>query len=378
MKTKNKTNLNKKILCIIAVLILAAFSVMTLSSCDKSDFYNLAGNLLKDGGKAHGNLYYFTANLNIKISKNYLYQAGISYDLKDSQFDSIPDELNFVFDGKVKNDPADASKTMFEITSVLNDNLKTVIYGKNNLLYFELNDESRVILDFLSATGFFDPAIKSIVENQISYNNGTVIYFNFSDINLSWFDKYISNIDKTFTITSNVKYDSTSDSVKDFSVPDLDKSKAAYFGDIKTKTDRELLKVQNYRYTELSIVLSADSSKNNFINILATRENGKTDLLEKVKIDYDISKIRNDASLVYSANFLPMRYILELLGETVNWNSANKKAYIVNSDGKEVYFDGSLVNSTTYISLTQLIANTPYQIDVGTIGDYIEFKIDRQ
>ena len=380
VKMKTKISFNKKIICAVAVLILAALPVLTLTACEKPDFYSLAGNLLKDGGKSNGNLYSFNANLNVKIDKNYLYQSGAAYDFGDAQFDSIPGELNFAFDGKVKNDPADPSKTEFEITSVLNNNLKTVIYGKNNLLYFELNDESRVVLNFLCATGLFDPAVKNAAETQISYNNGTVIYFNFSDINISWFDKYANDIDKTFTVASNVKYNNTG--TTDFSVPDLDKSKAVYFGAVKSKTGKELLKVKNYRYTELSVVLSADAAgnggKNDYINILATRENGTSDLLGKVKIDYDISKIRDDTKLLYTDNILPMRYILELLGETVNWDDTAKKAYILTSGGTKVYFDGALVNSTTYISLTQLLSNTSYGIDAGTIGDYIEFKIFRQ
>lgn len=395
-KMKDKLNIiNIKILCVITAIVV--FAAVVLTACEKPDIYKLIENLLDNGGDINGNLYYFNADLNIKINKDNLYSFGMPPKFGNETLDCIPDELTFKFDGKVKKTEGKPSE--FEITaevldttdisdlsnlSETNKNLKTVIYGKNNLLYFELNDISRIVVNFLCAAEFLDIPVKTIFENQISYENGTVLCFDMTGIDFPWFDRYIEHIDSFFKVDSTVKYDGAS--AKDFSVPELNKSKAVYFSDIKSKTDKELLKAVYYRYSELHIILSSsidsdgnDNKNNNYINILATREGGKTELLSKTKIDCDISKITKNPELLLSEKILPLRYILELLGETVGWDESNKKAYTVNAEtGAKLYFEGSIINSKTYISLAQFLAHSNYGVENGTVGDYIEFKIFRK
>lgn len=395
-KMKDKLNIiNIKILCVITAIVV--FAAVVLTACERPDIYKLIENLLDNGGDINGNLYYFNADLNIKINKDNLYSFGMPPKFGNETLDCIPDELTFRFDGKVKKTEGKPSE--FEITaevldttdisdlsnlSETNKNLKTVIYGKNNLLYFELNDISRIVVNFLCAAEFLDIPVKTIFENQISYENGTVLCFDMTGIDFPWFDRYIEHIDSFFKVDSTVKYDGAS--AKDFSVPELNKSKAVYFSDIKSKTDKELLKAVYYRYSELHIILSSsidsdgnDNKNNNYINILATREGGKTELLSKTKIDCDISKITKNPELLLSEKILPLRYILELLGETVGWDESNKKAYTVNAEtGAKLYFEGSIINSKTYISLAQFLAHSNYGVENGTVGDYIEFKIFRK
>ena len=386
-----KIKFNNKILWFI--ITITVFASVILTACERPDIYTLAENLLKSGDAEKIGLYYFTADLNIKIDRNHLYNSGISSKFGDEKLESVPGELNFKFAGKVKNSAGkpvefeiNAEITKLSELASVNNNLKTVIYGKNNLLYFEFNDMSKVIMNFLCAGGFLDAPVKNIFEDKISYEDGTVLCFDMTGIDLPWFDKYITRTEKIFKVTSNVKYDAAA--AKDFSVPDIygldsagssNKPKVKYFSDIKSMTKKELLKTKNYRYAELYVILGKDSDKpGNLINILATSENGKKEILEKVKIDCDISKIKNSQSLL-NEKIIPMRYILELLGETVGWDNTIQKAYIINGEnGKKVYFSGNIINSKTYITLSELIINTTYEIQTGVIGDYIEFKIFRK
>ena len=383
MNMKTNSKLNKRIVCLI--VIIAVLTSVVLTACEKPDIYKLIENMLKTGNDSNGNLYHFTADLKIKIGNEDL-SVGMPMQVGEDILDSVPSELNFKFDGKVKNSAGKPAE--FVITAEIGDipgtsgvkqQLKTTIYGKNNMLYFELNDISKVVMNFLSAGGFLDIPIKNMFENHISYDSKTVLCFDITGLDLAWFDRYISWIDEYFNVTSTVKtvkHDVGSSG--DFSVPDFDKSKTKYFDDIKSQIDKDLLKITYYRYSDLYIILSVDNNKSNYINILATRESGKKEVLEKVKIDCDISKIIKDPKLLLSANVLPMRYILELLGESVDWDDASKKAYIVNSAGEKVFFESEIIDSKAYINLVQILTKTNYGLQNGAEDNYIEFRIYRK
>ena len=369
--------------CVLLAFIILVSSM--LYSCNKKpDIYVLIENILQNKNlnpNYPNGLYYFDVDLDIEIKKDYLRKEKILPDY-GKQLDAVPDKMGFILFGTVKNSEDNISQ--FEITFRLpqlvgeGEDLKTIIYKKDNLLYFELNDISRAILDFLYSTGFIDVPVKTLFDSMVEYDNGSVLVFDLTDFELSMFDKYTQKIEKAFTVKSSVNYYfSVPDGYEDFDVPDYNEPKALYFSDIKTKIDKELLKLPGYRYSELFVVMEIDENKNNFMNILATHENGKTEILNKVKLDCDLVKARKNADVIYSENIIPMRYLLELLGETVEWDANNKKAYII-KEGKNIYFEGSLINSKTYISLIQIITQKDLILNSVSVDEYIEFKIIRK
>ena len=353
----------KKITAICALLVFTLILSSILSSCDvKPDIYILVENILQNKSKG---LYTFDAYLNIKINKNYLN-------------DAMPGELDFKITGAVWDNEEDKNKTDCKIDFALiipgdDSDIYTNIYKKGDVLYFELNDLSRIILDLLYSTGFIDAPVKTLFDDQVEYDNGSVLMFDLTDFDLSFFDKYIADIKKIFTVKSGVKYNFRAP-VSNLS--EYDGTKVLYFGDIKNKIEKGLLKLPGYRYTELYAVVGVDEDKNNFMQILATHENGKREVLEKVRLGCGLSKVFENPESLYSENIIPMRYLLELLGETVDWDAKTKKAYIIRGDNK-IFFDGVIINSRTYINLTQVITKTDCSLNSVFVDEYIEFKIFR-
>jgi len=401
---KTKT---KKITLLCVLLALAFLLSSMLYSCDKKpDIYVLIENILQNkdlNAKAPNGLYSFNADFNIKINKDYLIKEGILLGFA-KQLDSVPDELTFKIDGKVKNSGKDLKQNKFNEFAVNfalvlpegeNQNLKTTIYKKDNLLYFELNDISRIVLDFLCSTGFVDIPVKNLFSDQVELDDGSVLCFDLTGFDLSMFNEYIEFVSKAFTLKSSVRYN-LAETVKDFDVPGFDEiikpketdekngqdgkneAKVFYFNDIKKKINKELLKKPYYRYVELYAVIETDENKDSFLHILATRESGEMKVLEKIKLDCDVSKIREDDTLLYNENIVPMRYMLELFGETVEWDSDKKQAYIISAEGKNVYLEGKLIESTYYINLTQFLLKTNYDVGSVVSDEYIEFRLNRK
>lgn len=362
----------KKILSFIIIAAILTTSVLSLSSCEKPDIYVLLEKILQN---KEDEFYTFDADLNIKINKSYLKQIGLLY-YSAKQFETIPDELDFKIDGMVNQN--DFSITFEVHDDSENQDIKTGIYKRGDVLYVELNDVSRIVFDLLYSAGFIDMPVKILFDGEVEYNDGFVMVFDLKDFDLKMFDKYTNEINKIFTVKSSVKYNFLdSKNIPDVPLLSYDAKKILYFNDVKNNIKKELLKLPGYRYSELYIVLETDENKNNFINILAARENGEVRILEKVKLDCDLSKVRKNPELIYSENIIPMRYLFELLGETVEWDAKNKKAYII-KDEKNIYFEGKLINSKTYISLLQVMTLKDYMLNSVSVDEYIEFKIARK
>jgi len=367
----NKFYKTKKIISVCVILAMIMTLSLTLYSCEKPDIYVLVENILLNKNLDSNAVYSFDAVMNIKIND-------------DIKSDSIPDEIKFIIDGTVKNSTDNINQFEINITIPFTNGvedeeteeesyLKTTLYKSDNLLYIELNDVSRVILDLLNSTYLIDEPIKILFDNMVEYDNDSVICFDLTGLDLSIFDEYIETINNAFTVESSVNYISD---IKDFELKEYDAEKIIYFNDIKKQINKKLLSLPNYRYSELYIILETDENNDNYINILATRENYETEILEKVKIDCDLSKARENHDELIGANIIPMRYVMELLGETVGWDDSIKQAYIEKED-KNIYFEKSLVNSTTYISLLQILAKTSYKVQVMSADEFIEFKISR-
>ena len=271
--------------------------------------------------------YCFNVEFNIKINEDYLN-------------DAMPDELDLKINGMVK--------------------------GGN--LYVEVNDVSRIILDLLISTELLDAPVKTLFDGIVEYDNDSVLVFDLSEFDFNVLDGYIKSTEKIFTVKSSFDYD--------FETADYDEDSFIYFSDIKTKIAKELLKLPGYRYSELYIVLETDKDNNNFINILATNEKGETKILDKVKIDCDLSAVREKPESVFTENILPMRYLLELLGETVEWDDTLRQAYIIKNERK-IYFEGSLINSKTYINAVNIML-TDFNINFVSAGEYIEIRLTRK
>ncbi|MCL1858188.1 MAG: hypothetical protein FWF92_03020 [Oscillospiraceae bacterium] len=352
----------KKIISFIIILAMLAGMVVSLSSCEKPEIYTLIENILENKTDES---YYFSADLNIKINEEYLDEA-------------MPKEMTFEITGEVWDSEANILVNLVQVDGEKYYGISMWIDKFGDRLYVDLNDLSKIILDLLYSTGFIDAPVIKLFENEIAYNysysDNYRLCFDLTDFDLDFFDKYIKNIEKIFTIKSSVNDNITIDR----RMVQIDEpNDSFYFSDIKPKIDKELLKLPGYRYYELYVVIETDENKNNFMNILAIRENGKIEILDKIKLDCDLSKVRNDPESIYGENIIPMRYLLELLGETVGWDNTDKKAYKI-KDGGNIYFEGNLIKSKTYISLLEIMVKTDYMLSSVAADEYIEFKLRRK
>ena len=316
----------KKIISFIIILAMLSTMVLSLSSCDLADWINI----LQDFDR-------FEIDLNITINEDYVSEI-------------VPEEFDLTIGG--------------------------VIRGESCYLY--LDESLKIFFDLLLATDVISVNEKILLESFIEYDDGSFFCVEINDINL-----YIQPFGNRFAIQRkglrSYGNPDNPDVVSEFS-PD----KVYHFSDIKTKIEKELLKYPGYRYSELYIVMETietdenNENNGNFLNILAIRENGKAEILEKVKLDCDLSEVRENSELLYTGNIIPMRYIMELLGETVGWDDENKKAYII-IDDKNIYFEEtSLLNSKTYTNLLQIMTKTDFVLNSAVADEYIEFKITRK
>jgi len=367
----------KKILSFIIIIAVLSAMVFSLSSCDKPEIVTLIEMIL-DGQQGFS----FDADLKITINEEYWDEA-------------MPKEMIFKIIGEFDKDKAE-SYINIKLVEADGESLYLGTWAEilNGGLYVELNDLSKIIVDFLYSTGFIDLPVRNLFDNMVEYDNGYNLCFDLTDFDMSFFEKYIEDINKIFTIKSSVVYDYITD--VNF-IRASDPTNDFYFSDIKATIEKTLLRMPGYRYSELYVILETDENEENFMHILATRENGETELLEKVKLDCDLSEVRDNPELIYSANIIPMRYVLELLGEAVGWDDSVKRAYIVRGINAlydpqiyeeyafseslynaRQYFDGSLINSKTYISLLQIALKTNYMFNSIIVDEYIEIELYRE
>jgi len=151
-------------------------------------------------------------------------------------------------------------------------------------------------------------------------------------------------------------------------LPDLP---VLHFEQARAQVERLLLRVPGHRYTELHMIICPD----NYMHVLATRENGERELLEPFKLN--VAAAGTSADEIFEANIIPLRYILELMGEQVGWHDYFGFPYIVRGTWNEFFHDAIIVNSRAYISLMQILTVARYSIDIGDIGEYIELIIMR-
>ena len=361
----------KKIISYIIIAAVLAGSVLSLGSCDKKpEIYKLAEMILNN--KQDGSYYTFGAEFNIKINKDYLYKTGLAEDFKNAELEVIPGELKLKLDGKIYHMEG-LSSCQAAINLSMGEYKLTMVCHNDGVLYFENNEMTRIIADLLTAAGFIDFPVKKLFDEIAE--TGKIFSVNLKDIDLSWFEQYAAHIDRAFKIESKIDM-REEDYFPFLKNPDFKADIILRFDKIITQVRSGLVKIDGYKYAELSIVLNPED---NMINILATRENGRSEVLPPVKSDIGIAaaiaKIKKEPKAFWTENMIPMRYILELLGEEVSWDNSAKKPCIIR--GYDIInFKAAIVNSRSYINLEQLLAQ--YDIEENGIGDYLEFKISRK
>ncbi|MCL1792754.1 MAG: copper amine oxidase N-terminal domain-containing protein [Oscillospiraceae bacterium] len=347
-----KTKIQKYAGCILALAALAIFCPI-LAACEKTDIYALAEKLIYGGGA-------------------YSFEADMEIGPKNNSDSAIPNELVFKISGRAKDGDAE-----IEVALVGADGedvrFELAIHKRQELLCFELNEFSGIIADLLCSTDVLDVTLKNLFESMAGYD-GTLLYLDPEEVwGADWLERILAKISETFEVKSSVAYDYSEDP----EIPEYEFADGLSFGKIMGSMEKELLKFPYYRYAGLHVVLETAGDGINYINVLATRESGQREILEKRRIDSDLTKARNNPESAYRENILPMRYLMELLGETVGWDENKKSAYILNG-GNKVYFEGELINSTTYIPLDRFVASTDYAVDSVLVGEYIEFELWRK
>ena len=359
----------KKILSFIIAAAILAGAATSLNSCDKPEVFNLIEMLFDN--RQDNESYKFNAELNIKINKDYLYESSILTDLENAELEAVPDEINFKLDGDLLHTAGMRACGAFINLSLADYRLQ--IFITDDILYFENNETTKIILDLLTAAGFVDSPVNRIF-GELAYAQSGLFYIDLKDFDLSWFEQFAEQINKTFRITS--KFDiKSNDMPAEMPPPDF-AAHIIYFDEIKARTEQRLLSVPGYRYSELDIIISPD----NYMHVLAVREDDTRELLEPFKLDTDasmIEKISETSGALLTENIIPMRYILELMGEEVGWDNDERKPFIMRG-GEPVYFDAVLRNSRAYISLIQIITPGQYDLSTKDADEYLEFKIFRK
>jgi hypothetical protein len=242
----------------------------------------------------------------------------------------------------------------------------------DDIVYIELDDSVKIFLDLLLVTGVISPTEKNVFDSLVEYNNGSFLGIGRDDLK-----RYTEPAGEKFTIHDLHDLTKTETEIKteteDFEIP----GKIFYYSDIRRDIAGEFLRLPGYRYRELYIILNTDEDNVSYINVLATRENGERVVHEPVRLNSDLSRAHVDTGAVFSEDILPMRYIFELLGETVGWHERNERGYITRH-GSPVYFVDSIINSRTYLSVFEIMTKTQYVIGRAEAGEYIEIVIRRR
>jgi len=335
---------------VFALALLVA--LMLLISCEKPDIYTLVETILKDKGA-----YHFEADLDVLI--------------KGGPAGAVPGELNFKIKGRAKGGDAE-----MELSLVKADGedmaFSTAVHIRDGLLWFELGELPKIVSDLLGAVGLVDMQVLKLFDELAGYG-GEVLYVEVDSIDLKWFERYGGELAEIFTVKSKVTYDRP----EQVDIPERELPQGLNFGKIKGSIEKELLKYPYYRYSELYVVLESAEDGKNYINVLATRESGEWEILEKLGLDCNLAAARESFESVYSSDILPMRYLMELLGETVGWDEGKRMAYVLDG-GNKIYVEGTVINSRTYIPLHHFITRTDYIVNSVSSGEYIEFKIIRR
>lgn len=353
----------------IVILVILVLS-LALASCDADspDIFELIDMLLDN--RQDGSVYSFDAEFNISINKAYLVEIGILEYSEDPEFDAMPDEINISLNGELYHVRGRQTCNALINLSIQDSALR--IFVTDDTLYFENNEVTRIILDLLTATGFVDLPVSRIF-SEFFYAAPRLISVDLQDFDLSRFERYTEQIERTFTISSAF-------SASERTAPTPVRVPAAPeilpFADVRAQMERELLKIPGYRFQELHVVLCPNE---NTINILATRENGGATLLEPVRSDIGVAaavaKFRHNPAALWSENILPMRYILELMGYDVGWERGRS---FITRGGERVYFQGPVVNSRVHINLMQLLVPGRFLIIGEEADQYIEFIMIRR
>ena len=349
-----------RLLCCMLMIAVLASSVVCFTGCEDSEIYKLIAGIA-DNDK---NNYSFETTITLQIDIETLQSVGLVSYFQQS-LEVIPKEIELTLNGSVRKAPLSMEA---EIAIKGYADTATKIYIKDNELFFELNDLSRIIIDIFWATGIVESSALSLFCQKIDYNSNTVLCFDITDFDLSYFDEYISYADAVIKVDSTVKYGGG----KNFTVPNYDKSKTLYFKNIKKQIEKELLSVPGYRYIELACILSTENSIN-YLDIMAIKESGNIIPLERVKIDSDLSAVRKNPELFEDAEIIPLRYIFELLGKKVEWNK-EKETVSVFDNNTEIKCDGKMINSKMYMSILN-VEFFDYSYEIRDIGEYIEFAI---
>lgn len=143
------------------------------------------------------------------------------------------------------------------------------------------------------------------------------------------------------------------------------------------KTEIEWYSEYDYRYDEpglysecISVWYMEDDMKEIFSSAAFPKmsEENRANIIslfeEKYLYEYDYSFI--DVELIDSSTYLPLRQIAESCGLTVEWDSTERKAYVI-KDGVKTDMTGTLVGNKTYVKVRdfeKLGAKVDYQEDI--------------
>jgi hypothetical protein len=344
---------------------------LTLSSCEKPDIYRLA-EIILTGNRRDGRVESVNAEFNIKINKDYLRRENLrgANILAGSELDSVPDEINIKIDGELHH--VSESRIMHAALNLSVGDFKLPVYIQNSRLYFENNEVTRIILDLLTATGFVDYEVKQMFAG-LAYDRSKIIRVNLRDLDLTWFDQYASRAARVFSLSSKLEI-RRRDNPRTAAVNELS-GRIARFEEITAQVSKQLLVTPGYRYAELRMIIDPE----NYLHVMAARENGTVKILEPLKLGIRSSSraaIADDPDAVYMENIIPLRYIMELMGEEVYWAEVGRLPYMI-SRGYYMFFESDVINSRSYTNLMQILAFTQYSVGVIETGDYLEFRISR-
>jgi len=352
----------KKILSLLLIAAFLAVSAVILSSCDRPEIFNLLEALLDN--RQDNSSYSFDGEINIKINKAELYRTGVLLDFGDAELDIMPDYINIRLSGSLQH--IGGAKVCNASINLNLEEHNLAIFILDNILYFENGVAAEIILNLLAATGFVDYSVMRVFR-ELAFDEHNMIRVDLRDFDLSWFAQYERQVRRTFELESSL--DIRLGEMPEIIMPDLP---ALDFSEIKSRVERRLLSVPGHRYSELRMIICPD----NYLHVLAFRENGTHELLAPFKLNIDAAGMTTHEN-IFEAEIIPMRYILELMGEQVGWHDYFGFAYIARETWNEFFHDAVIVNSRAYISLIHVLTLARHNIDIGEVGEYIELIITR-
>ena len=357
----------KKIITFAAVLIFS----LPLISCegDKPEIFELVEMLL--GSRQDGGIYSFSAEFTVGINREYFFVTDILSDLEEAELSAAPDKIHFRLEGQLHHvsgrRAADAVLNLY-----VEDYFSLPVFIVDDVLYFENNEVTRVILDLLTVTGFVHLPVNRVFSG-IFYESRGIISVDLTDFDLSRFERYAERAGQIFVTDS--RFDTSPQTGAALAAPAFPRENITDFADVIAQTQRALLRTPGYRHSHLHIVLCPDD---NTMNILASRENGARTVLEPFDSDIDIAalieKAREDSTNLWTESILPLRCILELMGREVGWNYSSRRPFITGGEGN-IYFDADIINSRSYINLIQLLITARLSVRIVEIGYQLEFEI---